>query len=284
VHPTDLCARTPRLRAPEGVSAIVCGVSSKVGPGAREAVFAQLSDAGRAEQVAQRLTDGIVLGVLAAGERLPSEPELSRRYGVALITVREALGILRDAGLVQTRRGRDGGSFVVADDAEHRGQLAARLHALTQLELGDLAVYFEAIAGAAAGRAAARATADEAARLRAWLDAADFGTTASARVDQGGFFLELAVLSQSPRLVREQIRLQADAGPVLLVGLGDAECRAAALTEDRRIADALHRRSPQAARAAVGSLIELLTRHLLTAKAAVERGEREGMPDASLSA
>ena len=71
-----------------------------MGPGAREAVFAQLADAGRAEQVAQRLTDGIVLGVLDPGERLPSEPELARRFGVALITVREGLGILRVAGLV----------------------------------------------------------------------------------------------------------------------------------------------------------------------------------------
>ena len=69
---------------------------------------------GRAEQVAQRLTDGIVLGVLDPGERLPSEPELARRFGVALITVREGLGILREAGLVETRRGREGGSFVVA--------------------------------------------------------------------------------------------------------------------------------------------------------------------------
>src|SRR3954469_5986810 len=84
------------------------------GPGAREAIFAQLAEAGRSEQVAQRLTDAIILGVLAAGERLPSEPELARRFGVALITVREGLGILRASGLVVTRRGREGGSFVTA--------------------------------------------------------------------------------------------------------------------------------------------------------------------------
>ena len=128
-----------------------------MGPGAREAVFAQLADAGRAEQVAQRLTDGIVLGVLDPGERLPSEPELARRFGVALITVREGLGILRLAGLVETRRGREGGSFVVRDDVEHRGILTARLRGLAQVELSDMAVYFGAILAAAAERAAERA-------------------------------------------------------------------------------------------------------------------------------
>ena len=120
-----------------------------MGPGAREAVFAQLADAGRAEQVAQRLTDGIVLGVLHPGERLPSEPELARRFGVALITVREGLGILREAGLVETRRGRDGGSFVVEGDAEHRSLITSRIRAFAQVELSDMAVYFGAIFGAA---------------------------------------------------------------------------------------------------------------------------------------
>ena len=142
-------------------------MESRVGPGAREAVFAQLADTGRAEQVAQRLTDGIVLGVLHPGERLPSEPELARRFGVALITVREGLGILRESGLVETRRGRDGGSFVVQGDAEHRSLITARLRALAQVELSDMAVYFGAILAAARSgppNARRRATASGSAR------------------------------------------------------------------------------------------------------------------------
>ena len=152
-----------------------------MGPGAREAVFAQLADAGRAEQVAQRLTDGIVIGVLDPGERLPSEPEIARRFGVALITVREGVGILRLAGLVETRRGREGGSFVVRDDVEHRGILTARLRGLAQVELSDMAVYFGAILAGAAERAAERASADDAVNLAGWLGGADFSTAATAR-------------------------------------------------------------------------------------------------------
>lgn len=243
-----------------------------MGPGAREAVFAQLADAGRAEQVAQRLTDGIVLGVLAPGERLPSEPELARRFGVALITVREGLGILREAGLVETRRGREGGSFVVLDDAEHRTVLTARLRSLAQVELGDMAVYFGAILAGAAERAAERATADDAHHLGEWLRAADFRTASAARTNQGGFLLELAVLSQSARLVREQIRLQAEYGPLLLLGLDDADVRTAVTALDTRIVRAVERQRTSRARDAAGELVTLLSHRLLAAKARIERG------------
>lgn len=247
-------------------------MESRVGPGAREAVFAQLADAGRAEQVAQRLTDGIVLGVLGAGERLPSEPELARRFGVALITVREGLGILREAGLVETRRGREGGSFVVADDADHRSLITTRLRGLAQVELSDMAVYFGAILAGTAERAAERASAGDAERLTAWLAAADFGTAASARTNQGGFFLEVAVLSQSARLVREQIRLQAEFGPLLLLGLDDGEQRADAAAHDRDIVRAVAAHRPAEAREAAGDLVRGLSVPLLAAKARIERG------------
>ncbi|MBM7831887.1 DNA-binding FadR family transcriptional regulator [Agromyces cerinus] len=247
-------------------------MESRVGPGAREAVFAQLADTGRAEQVAQRLTDGIVLGVLGAGERLPSEPELARRFGVALITVREGLGILREAGLVETRRGREGGSFVVADDADHRSLITARLRGLAQVELSDMAVYFGAILAGIAERAAERASAGDAERLAAWLAAADFGTAASARTNQGGFFLEVAVLSQSARLVREQIRLQAEFGPLLLLGLDDDGQRADASAHDRRIVRAVAAHRPAEARESAGDLVRGLSVPLLAAKARIERG------------
>lgn len=247
-------------------------MESRVGPGAREAVFAQLADAGRAEQVAQRLTDGIILGVLGAGERLPSEPDLARRFGVALITVREGLGILREAGLVETRRGRDGGSFVVADDADHRSLITTRLRGLAMVELSDMSVYFGAILAGVAERASERASAADAERLAAWLDAADFGTAASARTNQGGFFLELAVLSQSARLVREQIRLQAEFGPLLLLGLDDEQARTDVAAHDHAIMRAVAGNRPAQAREAAGDLVRGLSEHLLAAKARIERG------------
>ncbi|MET0726297.1 MAG: GntR family transcriptional regulator [Leifsonia sp.] len=244
----------------------------RVGSAAREAIFAQLADAGRSEQVAQRLTDAIILGVLAPGERLPSEPDLARRFGVALITVREGLGILRDAGLVETRRGREGGSFVTGD-AGHGGLLDARLHALTQVELSDMAVYFATILAGCAERAAVRATDAEGDLLLERVTGLEHESAAAARFDIGGFFLELAVLSQSARLVREQIRVQAEFGPLLLLALDDDDIRAHAASAIVAIADAIRSHDAAIARDRVTEEIESLASGLLAAKTNLQREE-----------
>lgn len=235
-------------------------------------MFAQLAEAGRAEQVARRLADAIVVGVLTPGERLPSEAELARRFGVALVTTREGLGILRQAGLVETRRGREGGSFVVhpgdADDA----LLTTRLRGLSQVELSDLAVYVTAIAAGCADRAAERSTPADDERLQDWLAAADFEAAPQARRNAGGFLLELAVLSQSTRLVREQLRLQAEFGPLLWLGMRDPGVRADAAAATRAIAQAVAARDAAAARAEVSRLLDGLARWLLAAKGRIEAG------------
>ncbi|MBC7443597.1 MAG: FadR family transcriptional regulator [Ramlibacter sp.] len=247
-------------------------MEAQLRPGAREAIFAQLIDAGRSEQVARRLTDAIILGVLTPGERLPSEQELARRFGVALITVREGLVILRDAGLVETRRGREGGSFVIQTDAPHGALLQARLRGLAQVELSDLAVYFSAIIEGCAERAALRASRSDSERLQAWLISGAGGGTAGARATAGGFYLELAVLSQSSRLVREHIRLQAEFGPLLLLALGDAGIRDRVARVNGEIADAIARGDGPAARALVAGQVQDLAEWLLAAKARIERG------------
>ena len=79
---------------------------------AREAVFSPLTGAGLVEQAVRRLGEAIGLGLLEVGDRLPSEPELAERFAIAPMTLRQALAILREAGYVETRRGRAGGTFV----------------------------------------------------------------------------------------------------------------------------------------------------------------------------
>ncbi len=65
------------------------------------------------EDTVQRLLQTIRLGVVGAGERLPSERELALSMAVSRDTVRDAIKALADAGYVVTRRGRYGGTFVV---------------------------------------------------------------------------------------------------------------------------------------------------------------------------
>src|SRR5712664_2460659 len=64
------------------------------------------------EETVERLLAVIKLGVVAPGERFPAERELAALLGVSRITLREAIGDLRDAGYVESRRGRFGGTFV----------------------------------------------------------------------------------------------------------------------------------------------------------------------------
>jgi len=64
------------------------------------------------EETVERLLAVIKLGVVGPGERFPAERELAVLLGVSRITLREAIGDLRDAGYVESRRGRFGGTFV----------------------------------------------------------------------------------------------------------------------------------------------------------------------------
>jgi DNA-binding transcriptional regulator YhcF (GntR family) len=57
------------------------------------------------KQVANALRAAILTQKLKAGEKLPSQNELSTQYGVARMTIQQALRILRDEGLTVSRAG-----------------------------------------------------------------------------------------------------------------------------------------------------------------------------------
>ena len=64
------------------------------------------------EETVERLLTVIKLGVVAPGDRFPAERELAGLLGVSRITLREAIRALQQAGYVESRRGRFGGTFV----------------------------------------------------------------------------------------------------------------------------------------------------------------------------
>jgi len=85
--------------------------------GAEAAVFRPVRAGNAFEETVERLLQAVRLGIVAPGERLPPERELAARLGVSRVTLREAIRSLADAGLVQSRRGRTGGTFVLTDGA-----------------------------------------------------------------------------------------------------------------------------------------------------------------------
>lgn len=180
------------------------------------ALFAPLPALGRAQVVAQRLTDAVSFGLLPDGTLLPSEADLAASLGVAPVTVREALGQLRADGLIVTRRGRHGGSFVRAPEDQGQTALQLRLRDLGRAELRDLGDHYAAIGGRCAALAASRADAAEISRLADVADRIGLAQSASEILRaEGGFHLELAVIAQSARLTREEIALQGEIGPIL---------------------------------------------------------------------
>jgi DNA-binding FadR family transcriptional regulator len=64
------------------------------------------------EETVERLLTVIKLGVIPPGDRFPAERELAGLLGVSRITLREAIRALQQAGYVESRRGRFGGTFV----------------------------------------------------------------------------------------------------------------------------------------------------------------------------
>ncbi len=59
----------------------------------------------RYKEIAESLREEIASGALTAGGVLPSEAELSATHGASRVTVRKALELLRDEGLVDSRQG-----------------------------------------------------------------------------------------------------------------------------------------------------------------------------------
>jgi GntR family transcriptional repressor for pyruvate dehydrogenase complex len=70
------------------------------------------------EYVAEQLRREMALRMLDPSEPLPAERDLARIFRVSRATVQRAMTLLEAEGLVQRRRGRSGGTFVVAQATE----------------------------------------------------------------------------------------------------------------------------------------------------------------------
>lgn len=67
------------------------------------------------EEAVEQIAERIELGELRVGDGLPSERTLAQQMQISRPTVREALKVLADSGVVEVRPGAAGGAFVVSD-------------------------------------------------------------------------------------------------------------------------------------------------------------------------
>jgi GntR family transcriptional repressor for pyruvate dehydrogenase complex len=107
--------------------------------------FPAIVTAGLAKQIAESLREQILSGQIKVAERLPTEEELARRFGVSRPTIREALKRLAAENLIHSRRGPRGGSMVKHPRPEEASSsLSNALRLLAGLGEFDQSHIFEA--------------------------------------------------------------------------------------------------------------------------------------------
>jgi DNA-binding FadR family transcriptional regulator len=147
------------------------------------------------------------MGLVKPGERLPSERELAVLLEVSRDTIRDATASLAEAGFLDIRRGRYGGTFVSAtltdfsgQDSQWRGQPSAT----SPEDIKDLLVFREVLeVGAARTAATLELTSDiRDALWRAHVDSSTAPPENFRRLDSR-FHLLIAQITGSRRLIGE---------------------------------------------------------------------------------
>ncbi|MEW2517467.1 FadR/GntR family transcriptional regulator [Actinacidiphila alni] len=183
------------------------------------------------EEAVERLLQVVRLGLVPVGGRLPAERDLAGRLAISRVTLREALRVLHEQGLIESRRGRQGGTFVRATPPPGAGL------PVDAAGLEDLLRFREVLEVGAAGLCArAGLTGADAELLRARMrDTGDAAIDGYRRADTL-FHLALAELSGSPSLARQYAAVRArlnellDGIPMLIRNIEHSQAQHAALT------------------------------------------------------
>ncbi|MFE4543590.1 FadR/GntR family transcriptional regulator [Arthrobacter sp. NPDC056727] len=166
---------------------------------------------GRADQVSYQIETAILMGILTEGDRLPTESVLAAELGISPITLRQSLAALRTKGLIETSRGRSGGSVIRGQIELSDIQLQDKLRETSTETLRDLGDLGAAISSMSARLAASRADPqnvghleDLASRHRDAVDA-----RARRRMDSR-FHVAVSIAAQSSKLTSVALQLEAE--------------------------------------------------------------------------
>ncbi|MET9843499.1 FadR/GntR family transcriptional regulator [Streptomyces ossamyceticus] len=166
------------------------------------------------EEALEQILQVVRLGLVPGGERLPAERDLAERLGISRVTLREVLKVLQEQGLVEARRGRYGGTFVLPR-ATTPGEDELRRR-LKDIDVEDTLRFREVLEVGAAGLCAAHSlTDDQAERLRTALARTRDAPLAEYRRLDTLFHLTLAELSGSPSLAAQYAGVRAGVNDLL---------------------------------------------------------------------
>ncbi|MGW5192445.1 FadR/GntR family transcriptional regulator [Kribbella sp. NPDC004138] len=219
---------------------------------ADDAVFRPVRAGNPFEETVERLLQAIKLGVVVPGDRLPPERELAARLNVSRVTLREAIHALTEAGYVESRRGRYGGTFVNEHLPKPRRTTAKRLARDLAAGLDDALTLRQVLE---TGAAEAAATRDLTTAERDHLERCLADTTAATLTDyrrlDSRLHLAIAEVTGSPSLtsamadVRMRLNELLDAIPLLEPNLHHSN------TQHQAIVTAILTQDPTTARTAM---------------------------------
>lgn len=124
------------------------------------------------QEVVSQIEEAILAGRIETGQTLPSERELKEMFQISRGTLREALRVLEQKGLIEIRLGVGGGSVVRAVDAGRVSESLGLLIRSQKVSLDHLAEFREAMEGSIAAQAAERRSGADLRQLKDLLAAA----------------------------------------------------------------------------------------------------------------
>ena len=106
------------------------------------------------EDIISQVQEAIFRGDLKAGDRLPAERELKEIFQTSRGTLREALRVLEQKGLIEIKTGVSGGTFIKAVTSHQVSESLDLLLRSQKVSLKDLAEFREEVEGIVTGHAA----------------------------------------------------------------------------------------------------------------------------------
>lgn len=234
----------------------------------------------RSRSLAHELVEGIGARiqsqVLRPGDKLPTESEIMRSYGVSRTVVREALSKLQAGGLVETRHGI--GTFVLQPQPGSGFRIAAAdiATAVDVLAVLELRISLET---ESAGLAAQRRTGAQLAELRAALDALEANVTGTGDTVSPDFRFHLVIANATGNRYFADIMSHLGATLIPRARINSSRIAMEDLPaylrrvnrEHEEIYDAIARRDPESARAAMRI-------HLTNSRERLRRAQEASQP------
>ncbi len=214
-------------------------------------IFPRVRSRNTFEETVEAIAGAIKARLLSPGDRLPPERELARQLGVSRATLREALRVLINAGYLEARPGRSGGTFVARWPEAPRAPEQEAIIQRIRDQLPALLDFRRAVESTAAELAAQRATPGDLAELEGILQELRGKEEAFALYRSGDarFHVGIARAAKSMLIHRAVVEVQTSLTEILdLIVYHSPVVLRHSTDYHWRIYEAICRRDPEAAR------------------------------------